>query len=175
MLSLSLYSLAPGNLPIRGQNHPAVGRTLPSRHAQEPIRMLEGRRAGRRLDPEIKAYRAHPAAETWRRKVFVGLTNGWANRLGRSSGWNSGARRWGIGWEGVKRIRGADALARMAGPRTAEGLPRAASRPLRVEESTRRLGRKALRLCGGPGVRRVADRLSVGGELGPCGAITWAC
>jgi hypothetical protein len=41
-----------------------VGRTLPRRNAQEPIPVLEGRRAGRRLGPEIKGCRAHPVAET---------------------------------------------------------------------------------------------------------------
>jgi hypothetical protein len=55
---------------------------LRSRNAPERIRVLDGRRAGRRLGLEIKVYRAHPAAETWRGTVFVGLTKGWTNRSG---------------------------------------------------------------------------------------------
>jgi hypothetical protein len=65
-----------------GKNHPTVGRTLPNRNAQERSRVLQGRRPGRKLGPEIKAYGARPMVETWQGKDFVGSTNGCSRRSG---------------------------------------------------------------------------------------------
>ena len=54
------------------------GRALRSHHAEELIRVLEGRRASRKLSAEIKAY--------VRVRVSMGLANGCARKSSRSSG-----------------------------------------------------------------------------------------
>lgn len=143
IMNLSLYSLAPRNLPIRGQSHSAVGRAGRRRNEEGPSRMLEGRRAGCRLGRGIKINSAPAATGTWREEGFLELTNGWTNRLKSAFGVELRDEALGHLMGGRQADLRAYPLATDGGTknRRSRAPPRVASRSLRVEGLARRHGR----------------------------------